>query len=151
MTIDGILFDKDGTLIDFDATWGPAIYDVMRLMSDGDEAVFAELVRINGFVEAERRFLPDSPFIAGSSESYGPLWAETLGRPAGPDFFREMDELFNAHGLKNLAPIAEPVAVLGTLARMGISLGIATNQVTGQVIAVQPRPIGGHRVVPVTR
>jgi phosphoglycolate phosphatase len=127
MSLDGILFDKDGTLIDFDATWGPAIHAVMRHMAGGDEAVFAELVRINGFDAAERRFRPDSPFIAGSSESYGPLWASALGRPAGPDFLREMDVLFNRHGLENLAPIAEPAEVLGALRTMGLALGIATN------------------------
>jgi phosphoglycolate phosphatase len=29
--IRGILFDKDGTLVDFDRTWGPAAYSVIGL------------------------------------------------------------------------------------------------------------------------
>jgi phosphoglycolate phosphatase len=127
MSLDAILFDKDGTLIDFDATWGPAAYEVMRILSGGDAAVFATLVRISEYVEPERRFRPTSPLIAGSSATYGPLWAEALGRPAGPELYREMDELFGTHSLKSLAPIAEPQAVLGALRRMGLVLGIATN------------------------
>jgi phosphoglycolate phosphatase len=131
MSLDAILFDKDGTLIDFDATWGPAAYEVMRILSGGDAAVFATLVRISEYVEPERRFRPTSPLIAGSSATYGPLWAEALGRPAGPELYREMDELFGTHSLKSLAPIAEPQAVLGVLRRMGLVLGIATNDSEG--------------------
>ena len=50
MTLKGILFDKDGTLIDFDRTWGPAAFEVMREMAGGDEAVFARLAEVNEFV-----------------------------------------------------------------------------------------------------
>ena len=81
MTLRAILFDKDGTLIDFDATWGPAAYEVMRALACGDEAAFADLVRVSEYVLEERRFLPTSPLVAGSSASYGPLWAQALKRP----------------------------------------------------------------------
>src|SRR4051812_17027696 len=36
MPFKAILFDKDGTLIDFDGTWGPAAYEVMRALAQGD-------------------------------------------------------------------------------------------------------------------
>lgn len=127
MTIRAVLFDKDGTLIDFDATWGPAALAVMRRMAGGNEAVYAELVEISGFIEAERRFRADSLLIAGSSADYGPLWAKALGRPAGPDLYREMDELFGHHSLLSLAPIAAPQDVFARLAATGLRLGIATN------------------------
>src|SRR3954469_21141904 len=94
MTIKAILFDKDGTLIDFDATWGPAAYEVMRALAGADDEAFAELVRVSEYILDERRFLPTSPLVAGSSASYGPLWAQALGRPASLDLYREMDELF---------------------------------------------------------
>ena len=127
MTLQGILFDKDGTLIDFDATWGPAAYEVMRHMSAGNGAKFEALVAVCEYELEERRFRSSSPLLAGSSASYGPLWAAALGRAAGPDLYREMDELFGIFGLKTLAPIAEPAAVLAALREMGLTLGIATN------------------------
>jgi phosphoglycolate phosphatase len=122
-----ILFDKDGTLIDFDATWGPAAYEVMRELAGGDEQAFADLVRVSEYVLEERRFLPTSPLVAGSSASYGPLWAQALKRRPSADFYRHMDELFGYWGLRSLAPIGRPAELAGALAERGFRLGIATN------------------------
>jgi len=122
-----ILFDKDGTLIDFDATWGPAAYEVMRELAGGDEQAFADLVRVSEYVLEERRFLPTSPLVAGSSASYGPLWAQALKRLPSADFYRHMDELFGYWGLRSLAPIGRPAELVGALAGRGFRLGIATN------------------------
>jgi len=122
-----ILFDKDGTLIDFDATWGPAAYEVMRTLAAGNDKAFAELIRVSEYLEPERRFLPTSPLVAGSSAHYGPLWAQALGRPPGLDLYHEMDELFRVWGLRHLAPIGEPAAVARALSERALRLGIATN------------------------
>ena len=35
-TIQGVLFDKDGVLVDFDATWCPATVKVIDLLAAGD-------------------------------------------------------------------------------------------------------------------
>jgi phosphoglycolate phosphatase len=127
MTLHGILFDKDGTLIDFDGTWGPAAYQVMRTMSRGDERVFMRLVEVSDYELEGRRFRPSSPLVAGSSAEYGPAWAEALGRPDTPELYREMDELFMRFGLESVSPIGEPAAVTGALRDAGLRLGIATN------------------------
>jgi phosphoglycolate phosphatase len=122
-----ILFDKDGTLIDFDATWGPAAYEVMRSLAGADDEAFAELVRVSEYVLEERRFLPTSPLVAGSSAHYGPLWAQALRRAASSDLYREMDELFGVWGLRSLAPIGSPADLAHMLVQRGFRLGIATN------------------------
>ncbi|HEY8564034.1 MAG TPA: HAD family hydrolase [Beijerinckiaceae bacterium] len=127
MALRGILLDKDGTLIDFDRTWGPAAYEVMRALSRGDRGRLEALMAVSHYVEDERRFLQTSPLIAGSSASYGPLWAQALGRPPTEALYGEMDDLFRIWGLKTLAPIGEPEATLRALARRGLALGIATN------------------------
>lgn len=127
MTLKGILFDKDGTLIDFDATWGPAAYEVMRELAGGDEAKLRRLVAISHYVEEERRFLPSSPLVAGSSAHYGPLWAAALGRPAAQELYSEMDDRFAHWGLRTLAPIHEPAELCAALKARGLRLGIATN------------------------
>jgi phosphoglycolate phosphatase len=127
LTLRALLFDKDGTLIDFDATWGPAAHAVMQELADGDAEALRRLMDVSEFVEEERRFLPSSPLVAGSSAHYGPLWAEILGRKSGPAFFGVMDDLFRIHGLASLSPIGDPVAVMRRLAGRSIHLGIATN------------------------
>lgn len=127
MALRAILFDKDGTLIDFDATWGPAAYEVMRALAGDDSGVLADLMRVSEYVPEERRFLPTSPFVAGSSAHYGPLWAQALGRPPSRELYREMDELFGFWGLRSLAPVGRPADLAKGLAERGLRLGIATN------------------------
>lgn len=127
MTLSAILFDKDGTLIDFDRTWGPATYDVMRRLSGEDEAAFQRLVESMHYILDERRFLRSSPLIAGSTGSYGHLWAQALGRDDHDALFAEIDASFAEAGLKHLAPIGEPAAVAADLRARGLSLGLATN------------------------
>src|SRR3954454_3039381 len=127
MRLEGILLDKDGTLIDFDATWGPAAYQTMLSLSAGDRDRLGGVMRVGHFVESEMRFLPSSPLIAGSSALYGPDWADVLGRPAGQGFYTEMDELFAYWGLRSLSPIHDPAGVLDRLKGQGLRLGIATN------------------------
>ncbi|MBX9932882.1 MAG: HAD family hydrolase [Methylobacterium sp.] len=123
----GLLFDKDGTLIDFDRTWGPAAYAVMQVLAEGDRPKLERLMAVSHYIEEERRFLPSSPLIAGSSAAYGPLWAAALGRLPGRAFFSEMDTLFRLEGLRALRPIGDPARIAEELAGMGYDLGIATN------------------------
>jgi len=125
--LSGLLFDKDGTLIDFDRTWGPAAHAVMTTLAGGARARFERLMRVSHYVEAERRFLPTSPLLAGASSVYGPLWAEALDRPAGPDLYGEMDRLFRAAALRTLHPIGAPADLAAALRGAGYTLGIATN------------------------
>src|SRR5258708_262186 len=107
-----ILFDKDGTLIDFQRTWGPATHSVLRQLAGGDETVFARLAAVSGFVVAESRFLADPPLVAGATSGYGRLWAEVLGCAATTAFFTAIDRQFAAAGLVHLTPIGKPQAVL---------------------------------------
>lgn len=122
-----ILFDKDGTLVDFDRTWGPAAGAVMRHFAGDDDAVLERLHLVSHYLPDQGRFLQTSPLIAGSSRQYGPLWAEVLARPADAAFFEEMDELFREEGTRCLTPIGRPAETLGRLHAQGLLLGIATN------------------------
>jgi phosphoglycolate phosphatase len=127
MPIRAILFDKDGTLVDFQRTWGPATQAVLTHFAGSDRAVFDELAAVSGFIAAEQRFLPDSPIIAGATPDFGTLWAKVLGRPATADFFVEIDRLYYVTGLDHLVAIGDPAGVLAVLRRRGYRLGIATN------------------------
>ena len=43
LPIRAILFDKDGTLVEFDRTWGPAVQAVLRHLAGGDAALYRKL------------------------------------------------------------------------------------------------------------
>ena len=47
MPIRAILFDKDGTLVDFQRTWGPATHTVMTQLCNGDSAAFERLAAVS--------------------------------------------------------------------------------------------------------
>jgi phosphoglycolate phosphatase len=126
-TIRAILFDKDGTLLDFQRTWGPSAQQVMRQLANGSEDAYQRLVTVTGFVDAEQRFLPDSVLIREPTHVYGALWAAALSRPAEPGFFAEIDRLFLSATVANLAPIGDPKAMIASLASRGYRLGLITN------------------------
>lgn len=122
-----ILFDKDGTLVDFDRTWGPAAGAVMRRLAGPDAAGLAAMHAFSQYRPDEQRFRQTSPLIAGSSRQYGPGWAQALGRAADEAFFREVDRLFVEEGQRTLTPLGEPVHALRRFHALGLPLGIATN------------------------
>ncbi len=126
-TIRAILFDKDGTLVDFDRTWGRAAGAVMHRITGGDAARRRRLEEVSHYVPEERRFLASSPLLAGSSGQFGPLWAEVLERPATEDLFNEINVLFGEEGRRFLTPIGTPAQTLGRLSAGGLPLGIGTN------------------------
>ena len=125
--IRAILFDKDGTLVDFQRTWGPAVHAVMQRLAGGDRAVYARLAAASRFIEAEQRFLPASPLIAQPTSVYGALWAAALGREADASFFTEIDRLLCDATTLHLAAIGDPKALLTALADRGYRLGLMTN------------------------
>jgi phosphoglycolate phosphatase len=122
-----ILFDKDGTLIDFQRTWGPAVDGVITRLARGDRTIYEQLAVASRFVAAEQRFLPDSPLIGQPTYVFGARWAQALGRPPSAEFFAEIDRLLCDATTSHLAAIGSPKTVLSDLARRGYRIGMCTN------------------------
>jgi len=123
----GVLFDKDGTFVDFDATWGPATHAIIHALAGGDPELMRAQADVLHFLLDEKRFAPTSPLISGSSASYGALWGEALGRADLAALKREIDALAEVESLRALTPIGEPAVALAALKSMGLRLGVATN------------------------
>ena len=73
MAIEAILFDKDGTLFDFEASWAGWMQGVIGILSEGSAPVAAALAASLRFDMAACRFAPDSPVIAGTLAEVAPL------------------------------------------------------------------------------
>lgn len=122
--ISGLIFDKDGTLFDFSATWEVWAYGFLMRISEGDQSRAAQLGRAVEFDLATRRFSPTSIVIAGTAGEV----AETL-KPFFPDM--TMAGLLEKINLEAaLAPQQEAVPLMPLLQELrsrGLALGVATN------------------------
>ena len=70
----GILFDKDGTLFDFQATWAKVIESVLDTLAP-DRETWSRMARSGGYDPVRGCFLPGSPVVAGSTGEIAQLWA----------------------------------------------------------------------------
>jgi len=127
MPIRAILFDKDGTLIDFQRTWGPATHSVLTTLSNGDAATFERLAAVSLYDATERRLLPGSPVVIETTYGYGKLWAQALGVPVTPEFIAGIDELFFHETLDHLTTIGDVKSLLAGFRTRGYRLGLMTN------------------------
>lgn len=127
MAIAAVLFDKDGTLIDFDRTWGPAIHAVMGALAKGEASAMRAQADALHFSLEDKRFRATSPIIAGSSAHYGEIWGRAIGRTDYAALRQEINSLSAAESLKSLTPIGRPREVFAALRGQGLRLGVATN------------------------
>ena len=130
MALRGILFDKDGTLLDFEATWTPVLRELALEAAGGDvETAMGLLVR-GGFLPETGGFRAGSVLAAGTSRSIVELWQPDLRDEEFAAAVARMDRTFHQHGLDHSVPFAEVAATLERLAAADFVMGVATNDTT---------------------
>lgn len=122
--VDAVLFDKDGTLFDFHATWSVWAYEVIHELADGAPEAMARLADAADYDLAARRFRPTSPIIAGTNREA----AECLCRALpGRDVGRIETFLMRRAATAPLAPAVPLAPYLDGLRATGLRLGVVTN------------------------
>jgi phosphoglycolate phosphatase len=144
--IRAILFDKDGTLVDFDRTWGPAVKTVLRRLAGENAALYRELLNESGINGSGAHFRCDSPIISEPTNVFAARWATTLGRRADPEFFKEVDQLLCDATSAHLVAISDPKAIMSELVQWGYQLGLATNDAEATA-RVHVRRLGVERLL----
>ena len=120
----GIVFDKDGTLFDFSATWVGWARGLLDKLCNGDPDHAAQIGRHIGFDYHAGRFEPDSVVIA---ETAGQI-AEVLSRQLPGSDPAAVLEMINADAAQARQMPAVPlVPFLQGLRKAGYRLGVATN------------------------
>jgi phosphoglycolate phosphatase len=125
----GVLFDKDGTLIDFRTTWVPAYRGVAeelaRRLGGGTALAHLLLARL-GYDAAADDFAEDSPLLWATNDMIAERWAST------PEVARRLDvrEAVHRHfsDLERYPPwpVGDLPALLARLRGRGMVLGVAT-------------------------
>lgn len=122
----GLVFDKDGTLFDFNATWGPYAKRLLIELARDDDHL-AALATLMGVKIDEERFTAESVFIAETAK----VWTALLV----PHLDISQDALFELVSEKAKAvpqvPVTELFPFLSGLKDQGYVLGIATNDTEG--------------------
>lgn len=125
--IRGVLFDKDGTLLDYAQTWTPINREVALLAARGDRDVAQRLLRLGGQDPSSGMVEPGSPFAAGTHEELAALFAGHLGSRTPERLADRIAEAFAIGGARTSVLVADALATLDALSKAGLVMGIATN------------------------
>ena len=121
---DAILFDKDGTLFDFHATWSTWAGQVIRDLAGGEARAMARIAEAAHYDLAAERFLPSSPIIAGTNREAAECIAAAL---PGACVDEIESHLMLSAADAPLAPAVPLPPYLDGLRTRGLRLGVVTN------------------------
>jgi phosphoglycolate phosphatase len=129
MTIRGILFDKDGTLLDYHATWMPLNERVALEAAGGDAARAHALLVAGGLVPETGRIRSGTVLAAGTNAEIAAFWHPMLGpgAPALADMVEMVNRVFEAGGAETATAVGDLAGLFARLKGRGLRLGVATS------------------------
>ncbi len=134
MTVRAVLLDKDGTLVDFDATWLPATVRAARRLCGALRAPASEaerLLALAGYDPAREACVPGALISGGTTRELAELWSAELARAGHGSWEASRTDAFLEAAFERDVR-GSPVGFDGvaqTLARLrdrGLRLGVAT-------------------------
>lgn len=125
--ISAILFDKDGTLLDFDATFGPATAMVLQDLAGGSRQQLTAMAEAVGFDTVTCAFAPGSMLVSESLAVIADRLFPHAAENSTEALNRRIDELYEKHSLDTLTAFSCLDATLNHLQDMELPLGVATN------------------------
>ncbi|MGI1662721.1 HAD family hydrolase [Palleronia sp. KMU-117] len=125
----GVIFDKDGTLYDFQRTWAAFAGTFLSDLAKGDPALFDLLSHVAGYDPDARRLLPGSVVIAETPAAIAELLLPFLPQP--PALSTLVTDINTAALAAPLCPAVPLAPLLDDLRGRGLALGVATNDAEG--------------------
>jgi len=127
MNYQGILFDKDGTLLDFNKTWLPVYRCAAREFAQGDSKLADQLLAQHGFDISNERVIGGSLLATGNNDQIAVAWAKQIDQQQRVGQISErLDQIFRIEGAKHATAVAGLSETLRILKLSGLKLGVAT-------------------------
>jgi len=124
--IAGILFDKDGTLIRYDESWGPVNREAARIAAAGNAALEPVLLLAGGMDPDTGKTKADSLLAAGNSAEIAEGFVAAGSPLDAADLTLKLDALF-LRAAEFSVPVADLPSVFADLKARGLKLGIASS------------------------
>jgi phosphoglycolate phosphatase len=124
--IRGLLFDKDGTLLDYDASWTPVNRRAAHMAARGDADFAKRLLAAAGVDPETGRAAPDSVMSAGTAVDIARVWVEAGAPFDHHGLAAALDELFCA-AVADMVPVTDLRALFDRFKSGGYKLGIASS------------------------
>ncbi|NNH29456.1 HAD family hydrolase [Rhizobium sp. SEMIA 4085] len=120
--IKGILFDKDGTLLDYDESWLPVNRELARIASQGDPALADHLLLATGMDPVTGHIVPDSLLAAGNTRQIAEGLVAAGSRVDVIELTIKLDALFS-HAADFSVPVTDLAAFFRAPPRRGAKRG----------------------------
>lgn len=130
MPLNAVLFDKDGTLLDYAASWLPVNRAVASRVAKGDRQLADRLLAAGGMDPVTGAVTPGTPLAAGTNAEIGVAFATEMGfasREQIADVEALVEETFCSLGGDAATLVPGAAATCQRLIADGYRLGIATN------------------------
>jgi phosphoglycolate phosphatase len=124
-----ILFDKDGTLIDFHASWS-SLYRQLALDLSGDAEKARTLLVSGGMDPESGQVSAGSVLAAGNTLDITSAWFPGLSGAEHEAMVARIDRTFYENGITHSVPVPGLADTLVALAAAGYAMGVATSDGT---------------------
>ncbi len=124
--IKAILFDKDGTLIDFEATWGPVNQQVGLLAAGGKAELSKIILDRCGVDAATGKTRAESPLAIAAADEIADALMEAGSRLSKTELVDGLHTLF-ADAARSAVALTDLPALFTALKSQGLGLGIASS------------------------
>ncbi|MBB3314792.1 phosphoglycolate phosphatase [Rhizobium sp. BK181] len=124
--IKGILFDKDGTLLDYDESWLPVNRELARIAAEGDVELADRLLLACGMDPVTGHIVPDSLLAAGNTRQISEGLIAAGSKLDVIELTIKLDELFS-HAAEFSVAVTDLAAFFSRLHSRGFRLGVASS------------------------
>ncbi|MFB9950435.1 HAD family hydrolase [Rhizobium puerariae] len=124
--IAGIVFDKDGTLLRYDESWGPVNREAARIASAGNAGLEPRLLFSGGMDPVSGHTRPDSLLAAGNAAEIAAGFVSAGSPVEVAELTRLLDDLF-VRAAEFSVPVTDLAGLFGRLKARGYRLGVASS------------------------